>query len=383
MRIAILGGEARDLVNFRGHLISELAKAGHTVFGIAPGGSAEIQADIEKLGGSLVPVSLDRTGLNPLRDLGSLLQLYRLFRRLELDLLLAYEAKAVIFGSAAARLAGVKSRFAMITGRGSTLQEEPQGLKRKLVRSIVINLYRVALRQTRGVLFQNNDDLALFAAEGMLPARVPRIIVNGSGVDLGHFGPVPLPPGPVSFLFVGRLLRDKGIHEFVEASRSLKAAGVPASFRILGPLDSNPNALSAEHLAEWTREGTVEYLGTLKDVRPAIAAAHVLVLPSYSEGTPRSVLEAMSMGRAIVTTDAPGCRETVQDGVNGLLVPVKDSRALAEAMRRLSQDAELVARFGREGRRIAETKYDVRLVSADILSFVSTHSSPHQVSGKP
>jgi glycosyltransferase involved in cell wall biosynthesis len=370
MRVAILGSEARDLVNFRGHLISELAKAGHTVFGVASGGTDEIRAEIERLGGTLVPVALNRTGLNPVQDLLSLWRLRRLFRQLRIDALMAYEVKPVTFGTIAARLAGVPRRHALICGRGSTLQGEAVGFKSGLVRRIVKGMYRLALGGVSGIMFQNHDDLAFFQAEGMLGASIPWKIINGSGVDLGHFDVTPLPPAPVTFLFVGRLLRDKGIHEFVAASRALGRAGVPGRFRILGPVDSNPNALSADQVAQLAQEGTVEYLGTLKDVRPALASAHVLVLPSYGEGTPRSVLEAMSMGRAVITTDAPGCRETVVDGVNGIMVPVRDSERLAQAMRSLADDPERLAAFGRESRRMAEAKYDVRLVTAEMLSFM-------------
>ena len=370
MRIAVLGGAARDLVNFRGHLISEMARAGHTVFGIAPGGTPEIRADLAALGATYVPITLDRTGVNPFRDLASLVRLGFLFRRLRLDTLLAYEAKAIAFGVLAAGPAGVRARFAMITGRGTTLQGEPGGWRERAVRRVVKALYRLALRRCRGVLFQNEDDLAFFTAEGMLPEGQARKIINGSGVDLDHFGPSPLPPGPPTFLFVGRLLRDKGLNEYVQACRILSERRVSARFQILGPLDSNPNAIKADQVEAWAREGIVEYLGETGDVRPALASAHVLVLPSYGEGTPRSVLEAMSMGLAVVTTDAPGCRATVRDGANGFLVPVRDSAALAEALSRLASDRDLIARFGAEGRRIAEEKYDVRRVTADILAFM-------------
>lgn len=370
MRIGVLGGEARDLVNFRGHLISEMARAGHEVYGIAPGGTAEIQASLGALGATYVPIVLDRTGLNPLRDLASLLRLRNLFRHLRLEALLAYEVKAVAFGTLAARQAGVRQRFAMITGRGTTLQGTPSGLRERAVRRLVKAFYRRALRQCRGVLFQNEDDLAFFQNEGMLPEGHPWRIVNGSGVDLDHYVQSPLPPGSVTFLFVGRLLRDKGLNEYVEACRTLSDRHLGARFQILGPLDSNPNAIKAGQVEAWTREGIVEYLGETGDVRPALAAAHVLVLPSYGEGTPRSVLEAMSMGRAVVTTDAPGCRATVRDGSNGFLVPVRNSDALAEAMAKLAKDRGLIARFGAEGRRIAEETYDVRRVTADILTFM-------------
>jgi glycosyltransferase involved in cell wall biosynthesis len=370
MRVAILGGEARDLVNFRGHLIGELVRKGHTVYGIAPGGTPEIQADLEKLGGTYVPVALDRTGLNPLKDLLNYFRLRALFRRLRPDVLLAYEIKAVVFGTLAAKRAGVPKRFAMITGRGSTLQGGASTARERAVRRAVKVLYRFALRRSSGVLFQNADDLAFFEEERLLPADTRRAIINGSGVDLDHFAPAPLPEGPATFLFVGRLLRDKGLGEFVEACRGLSARGVSARFHILGPLDTNPNAISAKQVEAWTRDGIVEYLGEARDVRPAIAAAHVLVLPSYGEGTPRSVLEAMSMGRAIVTTDAPGCRATVHHGQNGLLVPVRDSGALAAAMTELAGDRGLVERFAAESLKVAASKYDVRLVTADILAFM-------------
>jgi len=370
MRIGVIGGEARDLVNFRGHLISEMSKAGHTVFGIAPGGTPEIRENLEKLGATYVPVVFNRTGANPLGDLLSLFRLWKVFRRLKLDSLLAYEVKATVFGTLVARFVGVPKRFAMITGRGAMLQGEVQSLTERIVRRIVKSLYRMALRRTDGVFFQNQDDLSFFANEGMLQERTARRIINGSGVDLNYFALVPLPEGPVIFLFVGRLLRDKGVHEFVEASRSLSKTGISARFQILGPLDSNPRGIKADEVDAWVREGAVEYLGEAKDVRPFLAKAHVLVLPSYGEGTPRSVLEAMSMGRAIVTTLAPGCKETVKDDWNGYLVPVGDVDALAGAMSRLAADTSLIVRFGQNGRQLAESKYDVRKVTADILDFM-------------
>jgi len=372
MRVAVLGTRARDLVHFRGHLLSELAKAGHVAYAIAPEGSPEIAAELAALGATYVPIDLDRTGLNPFREIQTPFRLWKLFRRLRLDLLLSYELKSVVFGTLAARFAGVPRRFAMITGRGTTLQGEAVGLKERLVRAVVKRLYRTAIPATHGVLFQNQDDCDFFGREGMLPARVPRRIIRGSGVDLAHFALSPLPVGPTTFLFVGRLLRNKGVNEFVEASRLLAQRGVPARFQILGGLDPNPNGIKAAQVEGWVREGTVAYLGEAADVRPFLAGAHVLVLPSYGEGTPRSVLEAMAVGRAILTTDAPGCRDTVQVGRNGLLVPVADVPALAEAMTRLALDARLCERFAAESRTLAEQYYDVRLVTADIMAFMGT-----------
>jgi glycosyltransferase involved in cell wall biosynthesis len=371
MRVAVLGTQAKDLVNFRGHLLSEMAKAGHVAYGIAPEGTAEISAALEKLGATFVPISMDRTGMNPFRELWTLFQLWRLFRRLHLDLLLTYELKSVVFGTLAARGAFVPKRYAMITGRGTTLQGETRGVRERMVRTVVERLYRLALPMTHGVFFQNPDDCAFFLEERMLPKTVPWKLINGSGVDLDHFAQAALPEGPLTFLFVGRLLRNKGIQEFVEASRILTQKKIPARFQILGPLDTNPNGIRARQLERWVEEGCLEYLGEVADVRPALRQAHVLVLPSYGEGTPRSVLEAMSMGRAILTTDAPGCRETVMEGRNGLMVPVGDVGALVAAMEQLVSNPSLTIHFAEESRNLAVHRYDVRLVTREILSFMS------------
>jgi glycosyltransferase involved in cell wall biosynthesis len=194
--------------------------------------------------------------------------------------------------------------------------------------------------------------------------------VNGSGVDLDFFGVKPLPKAPSIFLLVARLLRDKGIAEYVDAARLLKGKYPTARFHLVGPLDPNPAAISRAQIDNWSREGVIDYFGSTTDVRPYIAGATVYVLPSYREGTPRSVLEAMSMGRPVVTTDVPGCRETVRHQYNGFLVPPRNSTALADAMKRFMNNPELAAAMGRNSRAIAEQKYDVRKVNAEILRHI-------------
>jgi glycosyltransferase involved in cell wall biosynthesis len=370
MRVGVMGTQARDLVNFRGHLLSEVAKAGHCAHGLAPGGTPELTAALTRLGVTFVPIPMNRIGINPVRELWAVWQLWQHLRALKLDLLLTYELKSVVFGTLAATLAGIPRRFAMITGRGTTLQGQAKGLRDRTVRGVVQQLYRLALPRTQGVFFQNQDDCTFFGETGMLRRTVPRKIINGSGVDLDHFPSTPLPTGPVTFLFVGRLLRNKGLRELAEACRLLAQAGLPVRCQVLGPLETNTNGIKASLVTEWVRDGLLEYLGEVADVRPALAAAHVLVLPSYGEGTPRSVLEAMAMGRAVITTDAPGCRDAVEHGLNGLLVPVGDAPALAQAMGFLAADPELVARYGAAGRKRAEAKYDVHLVTAEIMAFM-------------
>ena len=228
-------------------------------------------------------------------------------------------------------------------------------------------MYAVALRGAHVVFFQNPDDEALFRASGLVGRGQRRVRIAGSGVDLERFAPAPLPDGPMTFLMIGRLLREKGIYEYVDAARIVKASHPEVRFRLLGSLDSNPSAISEEALAQLQHDGTIEYLGKTLDVRPYIADSHVVVLPSYHEGMPHSVLEGMSMGRAIITTDVPGCRETVVPGHNGILVPRADPAALAGAMEELVGNASALAAMGRESRTLAEERFDVHEVNRVIF----------------
>lgn len=214
--------------------------------------------------------------------------------------------------------------------------------------------------------FQNPDDEALFRKLNLLPRAVPSCVVNGSGVDTSEYQLAPLPEQP-RFLLIGRLLGDKGVREYAQAAAVVKAKYPSARFQMVGWIDDNPDAISQKELDDWIESGTLEFLGKLADVRPAIAECGVYVLPSYREGTPRTVLEAMAMGRAIITTDAPGCRETVIEGENGYLVPVQDSEALANAMLRCIEHPDDVAAMGAVSRQIAENKYDVHKVNQVML----------------
>jgi glycosyltransferase involved in cell wall biosynthesis len=238
--------------------------------------------------------------------------------------------------------------------------------KRGLLRRLIQRLYRFGLSKSRKVFFQNPDDEALFRQLGLLPADIPSCVVNGSGVDVADYALAPLPEKP-SFLLIARLLGDKGVREYAQAARKVKAQYPDAVFQLVGWIDDNPDAISQQELDEWVNTGTVEFLGKLADVRPAVADCNVYVLPSYREGTPRTVLEAMAMGRPVITTDAPGCRETVTDGDNGFLVPVKAVDELAAAMVKFLENPELVAGMGERSRLVAEQKYDVHRVNEFML----------------
>jgi glycosyltransferase involved in cell wall biosynthesis len=234
-------------------------------------------------------------------------------------------------------------------------------------RAAAMLLYRIALRRSGAVIFLNPDDERLFRSLRLLPAGATSHVLNGEGVDVARFSPVPLPER-VSFLMIARLLKDKGIREFAEAAKRIKLSHPGARILLVGDFYASPDSLSREALDELIRCG-VDYRGFLTDVRPAIADCSVYVLPSYREGTPVSVLEAMAMGRAIITTDVPGCRETVSDGLNGLVIPARDADALYRAMSRFVEEPELAQSMGRESRKLAEAKYDVRKVNADLLRY--------------
>jgi glycosyltransferase involved in cell wall biosynthesis len=279
--------------------------------------------------------------------------------------------KPVIYGSLAAFVAGVPRRFAMVAGLGYvyTPEDSKPRLARRLLSSVVTRLYRVALRTCHLAFFQNEDDVAHFIEAGMIdPAKVRRI--NGSGVDLEHFAPVPPVTTPVTFLLAARLLKEKGIFEFVDAARAIRRSNADVRFVVLGEVDVNPGSLTRSQLESWVSEGVIEWPGQVDDVRPWIAESSVYVLPSYREGLPRSSQEAMAMGRPIITTDTAGCRETVVEGVNGYLVPLRDSGALAAAMQRFVDNPAAIESMGRESRRLAEERFDVHAINAVILGCI-------------
>jgi glycosyltransferase involved in cell wall biosynthesis len=361
--ILVVASFQESILLFRGPLICALQKRGVTVHVAAPRllpGSA-VYETLKSMG--VVPHNfvLQRAGTNPLSDLATFYSLFRLASRIRPDTVMSYTIKPVVFGTIAAWLAGIPNRYALITGLGHSFTGERTGMLERLT----VLLYRLAISKADKVFFQNPDDQKMFYDRNILHANKNSIVVNGSGVDLSEFREAPLQIGGPRFLMIARLLGAKGVREYVAAARRLNVA---AKFRLVGWIDENPGTISQTELDGWVSDGDIEFLGRLQDVRPAIADSTVYVLPSwYREGTPRTVLEAMAMGRPIITTEAPGCRETVIDGDNGFLVPVKSVDALAEAMQKFIDDPELAPRMGKRSREIAEDKYDVHKVNAVML----------------
>ena len=363
----MIASHPESFLNFRGSLLRSLLAKGLEVHVAAPGLTKgnPTHCRLASLGLHVHKITLKRAALSPFADLKTLFELWALMKRIKPNITLAYTIKPVIYGCFSAWLSGVSSCNALITGLGYSFIEKSDG--RSFVRRIVRLLYRTSLSKSNRIFFQNPDDEALFHRLKIINLADGKTrIVNGSGVDLSWFEVQPLPKSP-KFLMIARLLGDKGVREYVNAAKIVRRHYPETVFGLVGWFDDNPDAISQTELQEWVEQGDVKFHGHLDDVRPEIAMASVFVLPSYREGTPRTVLEAMAMGRPIVTTDVPGCRETVTVGKNGFLVPARDSHALARMIMRFIQFPELAAKMGKQSRQIAERKYDVKKVNMVLL----------------
>ena len=375
MKVVVIGGFAPSLLVFRRELLEALVAADHEVIACASEDDPAVRAELAKIGVTYQPVHLSRTGANPIHDLQTMVKFYRAWRQLQPDLILAYTIKPIVYGLLAARFAGVQRRFAMITGLGTGLAEA-DGVGGRLRKALAMFLYKRGLQGAEAVLFQNRDNQAFFKAQGLVGGDQRCVLIDGSGVNLERFTYSKPDVTRPTFLMIARLLIDKGIREYAEAARQVKAEHPEARFLLVGPTDQNPMALPMAELAAWQREGVVEYLGGTDDVRPHLRTCTTYVLPSYHEGLPRSTLEAMSMGRAVITTDVPGCRETVEHGDNGLLVPVRNAEALASAMVEMLKQPERVVAMGQSSRHMVEQRFDVHKVNHKILSTLGIERLP-------
>lgn len=366
MRIAIIGNQGFSMLNFRGALIEELASRGHVVYALVPKLDHKTSVAIHRFGAEPVEIQLDRTGTNPIADFATVLYLRRVFAELKPDIVLGYAAKPSIYGTLAAWLARVPSRFAMIEGLGYIfIGQAGEGLAKKALRKLVVELFRVALRRADKVFFLNPDDISDFTALGIVEPHQP-INIGGIGVDLNIWKPAAPVLNPITFIFIGRLLRDKGVLDFVRAARQVKYAHPATRFLLVGGIDENPESISRTDVESWVSEGLVEWPGHVP-VQNWLAQSSVFVLPSYREGVPRSTQEAMAMCRPVITTDVPGCRETVIHGENGFLVPPRDPQALAAAMQKFIDSPHRIVEMGTRSRELAEQKYDVRKVNSVMI----------------
>jgi glycosyltransferase involved in cell wall biosynthesis len=363
MKIAVLSSHTSSLFWFRLDMMKDFIKKGHTVIALGPEPEDNWKPKFKEHDIDYRQLSVERNGMNPLKDLKTLRSLYTFMKKENPDKVFAYQAKTVVYGSIAAKINGVSEVYPLIAGLGSIFRGK--GFKNKIVKTIMKIEYWVACKCSKKVFFQNYDDKNEFIKNGLVNDE-KTVIINGSGVDLGKFKPTQFPEEP-AFLFIGRLIKDKGIIEYLEACKKVKAKHPKIRCLLVGPFDSNPSALKNDELKPYIESGVIEYFGEQNDVRPFISQCSTYVLPSYHEGTPKTVLEAMAMGRSIITSDAPGCRETVIEGLNGYLVKVKDIKGLTNKMEYLISDLEICKNMGQESAKIAREKYDVKIINQSIM----------------
>jgi glycosyltransferase involved in cell wall biosynthesis len=366
-KIFIVGAYPDSVCGFRGHLISKVISTGHCVTVMTAFASAEVQREIRALGAEYLSYPIERNGTNPWKDLGTKSFLSKTFVKHQPDLILAYTIKPIIWGGIAARSIPNCGFSALVTGLGYAFQRRT--FKQRLLCHLTTNLYRYSLRRANNVIFQNVDNLNEFVSRKIIPNTKCRI-VPGSGVSLSHYKQVPVPDGNILFLLIARLLKEKGIREYVEAAKIVKKQFPTSRFLLVGPSDTSPDGIPIEQIKNWDGEGLIEYCGATNDVRPYLNDCHVFVLPSYHEGMPRTVLEAMATGRPILTTDVCGCRETVENGKNGWLVPKGDAHALADRMIWFLENSNQLAAMGAKSRSIAAQKFDVNIVNDQMLKIL-------------
>lgn len=367
MRVAIVINTSWNIWNFRRNLVGALQAAGHEVLAIAPPDAYSQRLETE-LGCRYVPIVMENKGTNPVKDAALTRRFYQIYRRERPDVILHYTIKPNIYGTIAGRLAGIPCAN-NVSGLGTVF------IVQNLVSKIALGLYRFAFRFPKRVFFQNGDDRQLFLQHGLVRPEITDLL-PGSGIDVVKLQPDPAAPvrhQPFVFLMIARVLYEKGVEEYFEAARLVRAAVPGTRVQLLGGIDESGGVgVKRVVFDEWMRAGNVEYLGTSDDVPSHIRQADCVVLPSYREGTPKTLLEAAALGKPIVTTDVPGCRETVVDGHNGLLCQVRSAEDLAAKMLRVLQlpDAEL-ARMGQASRQLAENKFDERLVLDKYLRTVA------------
>ena len=366
-KILISLNTAWNILNFRAGLIGGLISSGYEVVAVAP--KDEYVVKLELLGCRFVHLEMDNQGTHPIRDLLLLWRFFRLLKTEKPDLCLFYTVKPNVYGSLASRLCGIPF-INNVSGLGAVF------IKGGWLRRFVSALYRLAFRNSNRVFFQNRDDLGLFLENKLVKVALTDVL-PGSGINLHRFTPTydadrKSLNSPFRFLLIARMLKDKGVVEFVKAAKLLKESGVKAEFFLLGFLDvQNPAAISSEQMKEWTDQEFVKYLGVSDEVREYIASADCIVLPSYREGTPRTLLEAAAMGKPIITTNVVGCKDVVEHGVNGYLCEVKNAQDLALKMKEmllLSEDQRRT--MGKNGRLKMEKEFDENIVIQKYLQAI-------------
>lgn len=369
-RVAIVSNNSSNLINFRGHLIKNLVDKNFNVLVITPKKdfSINFEKKILELGAKISTIPLERTGTNPFQDIITYFSLKSLFDKYKPDIVLSYTSKPIIYCGLAIGKNDKINFFPNLTGLGYGFTDNFH-LKRIIINFILKILYKLSLKSSTAIIFQNPDDRLLFKNLNLTNNK-KSFIVNGSGVDTDFFFPTNLPIEP-KFLMLSRLVADKGVIEYCEAAREIRSKFPDAKFQLAGSFDSNPSGIKYDQIKKFIDNRDIEYLGHVDDVRALLNQCRFYVLPSYREGTPRSVLEAMSVGRPIITTNTVGCRETVIDGLNGLLVQVKSKISLVDAIKKMLEfDDVKINEMARQSIELVRQKYDVSKVNENIIKII-------------
>lgn len=371
--IVMIGTTAACFYGFRAELIKYLNLKNITVYAFTTDNDALELEKISELGAIPISYQLNRGGLNPLADMLATYKLAQQIRQLKPDLVFSYFAKPVIFGTLAAKIAKVPKIIGMLEGLGYTFTDQPNGLssKIKLIKAIQIFLYKLALPKLDQLILLNHDDKTDLLINNDIEVK-ETYILGGIGLDLNQYKYSPATKDlPIQFLFIGRLLKEKGIHDFIAAAQIVKQKFPQTTFTVLGGIDeANLGALTQGELTQYIDQNVIDYPGHVENIAEWIKQSHVFVLPSYREGVPRSTQEAMAIGRPVITTDVPGCRDTVIDGVNGFLVPKWNPQALAEKMIYFIEHPEQVRMMGDQSHKIAIEKFDAEKVNQRLLEIL-------------
>ncbi len=369
-KVLMITSSARSFINFRYHLMKDFINKGYGVIACATPDFTNKNTYnlLQEIGVKYVPIRIENTSLNLFFDFRTIFNLFRLIKKEQPDLIFNYTIKPVIYGSLVAKLAKIDSVYSTITGLGYIFVGNT--FKIRGLRLIIKRMYAFALKFNMKIFFQNPDDLNLFIGSKIVDES-KAVLIKGSGVDIDYYVSAPFPKN-CTFLLVARLIKDKGIYEYIEATKWLKKKYPFVKFKLAGNFDVNPSAIDKAKVKCWVTDGIIEYLGFLDNIKLILKSSSVFVLPSYyREGVPKVILEAMASGRPIITTDTPGCRETVVNGKNGYLIPVRDVDKLIEAMEKFILSPELIPKMGRESRCIVVKDYDVRKVNRSIFEAMS------------
>ena len=370
-KVLIIGGKAWSIINFRGNLIRRLVKEGYTVTAVASEAKESDYKDIKNFGIEYINLCLITNAISVLKDFNYFLALRKVISEYKPNIVISYTFKPVVYSGLALFFKKKINFFPLITGLGNVFNTKKIFLYP--IKFILIYLLKLTLRNSSTIIFQNIDNLQEFKKLKIAP-NVEKIIIEGSGIDVNYFKPELSYNNSFTFLLIARLLKDKGIFEYIEAAKKIKSNNQFINFNLIGPKDNSSNQMNFDYVTYHHRLGYINYLGFQKNVKHFIANSHVYVLPSYHEGLPRSVLEAMAMSKPIITTEAPGCKETVINYWNGFLIPIKNIDILVEKMNWFINNKSKIFEMGKKSREIVEKRFSSSKINDELIKLLSKYN---------